>query len=1101
MKIARKQLWYSIVIGFGAIANPVHGQIVPDGTTINTSVLGNCQSSCGIDGGTVAGQNLFHSFQEFNIPPAARVYFNDPGMVNIFSRVTGNNPSEIFGTLGVLGGNANLFLLNPNGIIFGEGATLDLNGSFFATTADEIQFGDRSFAATPNPSENNSLLTVNPSALFFNQLEQGSIIVEGADLNATPGQNITLLGKGEVNPGIEIDNSNINVSDGSIILGAVAGRAEVKIGEDLQLEFGEDTVKGDISLTAASSVVASHSDRVVATKIDIEAGNLLIKENSEISSLTNSSQAGAEIEIDASESVQIIGEDTDVFQQFLVGNLTPGGSVDFTGSRLQAIALGAGDAGNITITTPNLTLDNGAGIISTNRDRGASGNIDLNISETLKIKASGIITGSITFSQGGVGAIDIDTNQLVVEKGGVISSSTLGNGNAGNLTIDAADSIQIKETLPDSIIPTGVFTNTIFGNGNGGNLAIDTPKLILQNGGQLSSSSGAITRMGLIPVGGEGGNININAQSIEVGGASDDGVFYSSILSDTRTSNPGGNLTIDTGNLFLNQEGFISASSIGTGMGGDITINARDSVELEGVGVDSVQELFISGLAEQLDIADVRQGLIAFTLFEGDGGDILIDTSNLIVESGAILATATLGNGNAGDLNLTASDRMNIIGSTIAVPTFGSGNAGKIDINTKSLSLTQGGAIASASVGSGNAGDLSINATESVEISNPVPGLLFSGSISTGSYKGLGSPGNLAIDTRRLTIKDGANIQANNTLITFSGITDNISSLLLENISSSPSELTINASESIEIAGSSSQSNPFSPTSGSHISSTTSTLAPASNIKITTPNLAILDRGEISVNSLGDGAAGRLEIMADNVTLENEGNLNGTTTSGRGGNIVLQVDDILRLENGSAIDTNAIARGNGGNIDITADFVIASENSSISANAAMGDGGNVDIIAKELFISPDSQITADSILGIDGTVKIDTTTDIDNNYTELPQKIILTENTIIQSCGNGNGRQDIFSYTGRGGLPSNPLTESRVDDIVIADLEIPSNSTIESFGDTEASNTMSDDPQLSVVEANHWTINAEGKVELVVSNSNKAKPTRAKPLCPFLSYR
>ena len=164
------------ILGSCLVVTPAHSQVVPDGTT-NTSVINDCQSSCNIGGGTIAEQNLFHSFEEFNVAPGASVYFADPGVANIFSRITGNNSSEIFGTLGV-SGDANLFLLNPNGIIFGEGAALDLNGSFFATTADEIQFGDRTLKTQPN-GKDLALLTIDPSTLWFNRLGQnGSIVLD-----------------------------------------------------------------------------------------------------------------------------------------------------------------------------------------------------------------------------------------------------------------------------------------------------------------------------------------------------------------------------------------------------------------------------------------------------------------------------------------------------------------------------------------------------------------------------------------------------------------------------------------------------------------------------------------------------------------------------------------------------------------------------------------------------------------------------------------------------------------------------------------------------------------------------------------------------------
>ena len=1075
-----KKFWFGSAIGFClTLAIPVNGQIIPDGTTIDTSVLGNCQSSCDITGGTAAGQNLFHSFEEFNISTGENVYFADPGVANIFSRITGVNPSQIFGTLGV-SGDANLFLLNPNGIIFGEGATLDLNGSFFATTANEIQFGDRAFSTNP-AGEDLALLTVNPSALLFNQIEaNSSITLDGANLEVPARQSITLLGKqvGE-RPGILLKDTAINVTDGNIALGAVKAKAAIAIDNNLELQFSPDTLKGDITLTEASKIFVSSLDKSVRNEINLEANNLVIEENSSIITFTESASNGADININAGESVEILGQDGNAFEQFLLGNFNSNGNADFTGSGLQSVASGTGNAGNIKIATPNLTVDNGGGIISTSEDRGKTGNITIDAAD-LTLRSSALLTGSNIFSLGEVGEIKINSDRLLVEQGGVISSSTLGNGDAGNLSITASDVIQIKQTPVNSLIPTGIFTNTIFGNGKGGNLGINTQKLVLQDGGQISASSGAITGNGIIPFGGQGGNILLDvAEFIEVGGVSEDGVFPSSILSDTRTSNPGGNLTIDTGSLFVNPYGLISASSIGTGTGGDIIINAKDSVELKGTGIDSTQQIFLNALTGQLKSQDVQRGLTAVTVLEGDGGNIIINTPQLSLESGANLATTTLGDGNAGNLEISASDRLDVIGSVIAAPTFGNGNAGKIDINTKNLSLSDGGTLVSASVGSGDAGDLFIFATESIEISNTMNNLVFSGSISTGSYKGLGSSGDLTINTQRLAVKNGGNIQANNAFLSLPETRGNIP-LTASQEMPDRGKLKIDASESIEISGSTSQISPFNASPNSHISSTTSTSAPASDVLITTGKLSIFDRGEISVNSLGEGSAGTLKIMADSISLANQANLNGTTLSGQGGNIVLQVDDVLQVRDRSYINTNA-AIGNGGNITIDADFVIASNNSTISANAReMGNGGNVNITAKDLFFTPNSQITASSALGIDGEIKIKTSTNTDrNSLARLPEQVVEADNAIVQSCGS-NFDGGVFTYTGRGGLPHSPLTEYRSSDTTIADFDIRDPSIPSIVEDRfEASKEVKlFAPTQTIVEAREWKVNDRGKVEL-----------------------
>ncbi len=128
--------------------------------------------------GARRGSNLFHSFQEFSIDEGRAAYFaNPPGVDNILGRVTGSGRSDILGQLGVLG-EANLFLINPNGIVFGPNSSLNIGGSFLASTADAMEFGDRGVFSATTPEAPSPLLTINPSAFFFNQIQTGDITVQ-----------------------------------------------------------------------------------------------------------------------------------------------------------------------------------------------------------------------------------------------------------------------------------------------------------------------------------------------------------------------------------------------------------------------------------------------------------------------------------------------------------------------------------------------------------------------------------------------------------------------------------------------------------------------------------------------------------------------------------------------------------------------------------------------------------------------------------------------------------------------------------------------------------------------------------------------------------
>lgn len=243
--------------------HPAVAQVTPDNTLGNESSVVNNRdaTSQSVDGGAIRGQNLFHSFQEFNIDAERGVYFANPEAVtNIFSRITGNDVSNILGTLGV-DGAANLFLINPNGIIFGDGASLDVQGSFTATSADGIEFGEQGFFSASNPEVPNSL-TINPSAYLFNQVESGAI-ADGSQastdfnpsaffgdnflgLSVPDGESLSFIGDN-----VSVDGGGAIASEGGIKLGGLTEEGRIDIesnGNNISLNFSEGVLRGEISL-------------------------------------------------------------------------------------------------------------------------------------------------------------------------------------------------------------------------------------------------------------------------------------------------------------------------------------------------------------------------------------------------------------------------------------------------------------------------------------------------------------------------------------------------------------------------------------------------------------------------------------------------------------------------------------------------------------------------------------------------------------------------------------------------------------------------------------------------------------------------------------
>jgi filamentous hemagglutinin family protein len=268
------------------------------------------------DGRTVR-QNLFHSFQKFNLNKEEKAIFESGvGIRNILTRVTGGFRSEINGLIKTNSG-VNFFLINPSGIIFGESAQLDIGGSFVATTANAVKFGDKGVfnASIPNDP---ALLTINPSALVFNQPRAESIVNNSSEDARTrigflvpqplfglrvPDQNSLLL----VGGNLSLNNGGLNAIGGRIELAAVSGQGEVGLiieGNQLSLNVPKNLALADISLENESLIDASGEK---SGNIRLYGNNIRLREGSGILSQVFGNEAGGSIILNASNSIELIG--------------------------------------------------------------------------------------------------------------------------------------------------------------------------------------------------------------------------------------------------------------------------------------------------------------------------------------------------------------------------------------------------------------------------------------------------------------------------------------------------------------------------------------------------------------------------------------------------------------------------------------------------------------------------------------------------------------------------------------------------------------------------------------------------------------------------
>jgi large exoprotein involved in heme utilization and adhesion len=270
----------------------------------------------------------------------------------------------------------------------------------------------------------------------------------------------------------------------------------------------------------------------------------------------------------------------------------------------------------------------------------------------------------------------------------------------------------------------------------------------------------------------------------------------------------------------------------------------------------------------------------------------------------------------------------------------------------------------------------------------------------------------------------------------------------------------------------------------------TSGAGTAGNLRIDTRQLIVQDEAVISVNSVGTGRAGNLEVTAGSISLQNQGFIAATTLSGDGGNIILQVNDLILMRQGSEISTTAGTAqtgGNGGNITINADFIVAvsKEDSDISADAFTGRGGNINITSQGIYgiefrpkETPLSDITASSQFGVNGVVEINTP-DVDptRGLANLPDDP-LNNVEVAQGCQTGGKQASIgFFNIGRGGLAPNPYEPISSSEIW-EDVPPPTHRTAFSASADSASISSATPPK-KIVEAQGWIINEKGEVVLV----------------------
>ncbi|MEQ8969281.1 MAG: filamentous hemagglutinin N-terminal domain-containing protein [Coleofasciculus sp. C1-SOL-03] len=978
--------------------NPILAQITPDSTlgAEGSSILPNGVVIDGvtadlIQDGASRGSALFHSFLEFNINEGQRVYFANPdGIEAIFSRVTGTDPSDILGTLGV-NGAADLIFINPNGILFGENAQLDIRGSFIGSTANGVVFENGTTFSATNP-EAPPLLTINLTpGLQYGSNHPGRTITNsgnlavGQDLTLASAGNLDLQGQLQAGGNLTLfatDTVKMRDSVANPFIAAAMGQLLVQGNQSVDifaLNHPDSGLfsGGDMTLRSANTVAGDahywSGGNFQIEQLDGSLGNLLSPDDPIIRSRGDvrfNGYQGASLHILAGGQVRI-GQVTITRREF-------------------------GRAGNDYIDE-DVTLSDGQVVHINGRERptfDVRAGVDPNVIG--KKGVTGLIPVIDTFFnlvpfaypdiKDTVTNADIRIRSISIEQpnGQVLLT------NQYEPNTEISGNIQVNEIRVDD--NNGAFPSF---KGDGGDVFFDSRgDITISNAGEIGTNSAT----------GDAGDITMLAQnSISL---SDE----ANIQSVTNGSGKGGDITIQAWSLSMMNNVQLATATFGTGDAGNVNINVTNTFSIRDSAI----------------LSTVGSGAVA------NAGDIEIEAGSVQLKNRAFLWTSSWGEGNAGNVSVEADDSVEIVDNSViltGVYPEGMGNAGDVDIKSRTLSLTSGSGIFTNSnsdnSSAGTAGSIQINAEESVTLSGVSSVYGYSSGLYAGNADNFDAPvGEIEVTTGTFRITDGAVID-NSTYNSSDGATVTINSDTLELTgggqvlavtrgSGKAGTIDLNVTDNVTISGNDSTyfnrllqfgpdvvtnepsardltdttivapSGLFAGSSvlgvgltgnGGTISiNDTKKLTVSNDGQISTAAFGTADAGNIFISNTGSinvsdggriltagfgtgnietssdgGAGGELFIDTESLSIRDQSQVfSGTGGAGTGGNITVKAANSVEVINDSLLSTDTVSSGNAGNLTIETRNLTVGDRAGISSSTqGAGQGGILSVDATD----------------------------------------------------------------------------------------------------------------------------------------------------------
>ncbi|MCP4347785.1 MAG: filamentous hemagglutinin N-terminal domain-containing protein [Desulfobacterales bacterium] len=918
--------------------------------------------------GHQAGGNLFHSFSQFNIHSDESAAFSGPDSVqNIISRVTGGDASWIDGKLGSTIPNADLYFLNPAGVMFGSNASLDLGGSFHVSTADYLRMGDNEqFSASPIAGEVFS--SANPSAFGF------------LDSDVAP---ISLEGRGVITEQEWIENpTGLRVKEGKTI-SVVGGDIEIKNGTSFQTPILDQN---------GNPVYIQDADEFgnpkFETEVDENGDPILDEQGFPVYKLDEN---GALIPIYA------LDENGNPIP---MTRFVEPGDIEAPGGRFNMAAVA--DEGEIVLKDADLDASSFAHMGDITFTNKATADINGEGGGAVYIRAGRFaldnsVVKSNTIGGGNGKGIDIEADELEVANGGGIASNTYAAGDGGNLNIRIKDTVVVSGETEER--PSYIEASTQYLSGKAGSIELDAKNLEISNGAVISSASHGS---------GQGGKITLRVSdmiSLSGGGMNFTGIFATA----QGQTGAGGTIEVATGKLNIANGSMISTGTLGEGIGGNIEIQADDSVTLSGEDSFGFKSAIFANSWNQTEGA-------------GDGGIVKMTTRELNITGGAGISTSTRGGGQGGDIIIQADDitlsgesrsgqHTVIFANTEGENKEASGKGGTIELSAETLTLSEGSEITATTFGPGEGGNINIYVREMTVSGKSSLGNSSSVLASAeGQVEGAGKGGTIEVTAEKLYLSEGGKIVS---ISSGPGQGGNIK--LHTKYSAIHSD-----EEGKKISGL------YAITEGK-----TDSAGKGGIIEVTTDDLYLTDSATITTSSKGRGVAGDIYLdikrlrqnnnssvisassaennggdagtvnisASDSIILSGNSTINTDADSAGGGVITIDAENTLTLSNSSITTNVKEGTGNGGDINISNPQFVIMNQGKITANAHIGDGGAIFIHTDNFVKSWDSKVTATSERGNDGEVKIEAPDlDISSSFMLLPSGYLDAARWIKTPC-------------------------------------------------------------------------------------------------------